>query len=56
MYSGSIDTTIATISHFLLAVMQYPEVVKKAREEIERVVGTTRMPNFGDRCALKYGE
>ncbi|KAF9043019.1 cytochrome P450 [Panaeolus papilionaceus] len=46
MYSGSIDTTIATISHFLLAVMQYPEVVKKAREEIERVVGTTRMPNF----------
>ncbi len=34
----------------------YPEVQKKAQAEIDRVVGSTRLPNFGDRPDLPYLE
>ncbi|KAF8951685.1 cytochrome P450 [Flammula alnicola] len=33
-------------------VISASEVQKKAQEEIERVVGTRRPPDFGDRCSL----
>lgn len=48
--------TVATVSHFLLAMLQHPEVLTKAREEIDRVVGTERLPNFNDREYLPYGK
>lgn len=34
--------------------MLYPEVQRKAREEIDRVVGTDRLPNCADRENLPY--
>ena len=39
---------------FLLAMAMYPEVQKKAQEELDRVVGPDRLPNFDDRAALPY--
>ncbi|KAF5357215.1 hypothetical protein D9756_006364 [Leucocoprinus leucothites] len=56
MYAASADTTITTISHLILAMMYYPECFKKAREEIEEVVGKSRLPNFNDRASLPYLE
>jgi len=56
IYFGSVDTTITTICHFLLAMMHYPEVLAKARQEIDRVVGTDRLPTFVDRSSLPYVE
>ena len=32
----------------------YPEVQKKAQEELDRVVGTDRLPTFADRRNLPY--
>lgn len=32
----------------------YPEVQKKAQEEVDRVTGGTRLPDFEDREALTY--
>ncbi|EKM78269.1 hypothetical protein AGABI1DRAFT_41713 [Agaricus bisporus var. burnettii JB137-S8] len=31
-----------------------PEVLRKAQEEIDRVVGRTRQPDFGDMESLPY--
>ena len=32
----------------------YPEVQKKAQEELDRVVGSARLPEFEDRESLPY--
>lgn len=34
----------------------YPEAQKKAQEELDRVVGTDRLPTFADRDDLPYVE
>ncbi|KAH7890271.1 cytochrome P450 [Phlebopus sp. FC_14] len=54
MYSASIDTTIATISHFILAMVQNPKYLKRAQAEIDAVVGQNRLPGCDDREALPY--
>ncbi|KAI6039896.1 cytochrome P450 [Pisolithus marmoratus] len=53
---GGAETTHATVLVFLLAMVLYPEVQTKAQEEIDRVVGTDRLPNFDDRPNLPYVE
>ena len=35
---------------------KHPEVQRKAQAEIDRVVGSTRLPDFEDRPALPYLE
>jgi cytochrome P450 len=44
------------MSTFFLAMTLHPEVQRKAREEIDRVVGTYRLPTFSDRESLPYVE
>jgi cytochrome P450 len=39
---------------FFLAMMIFPEVQKKASEEIDRVIGRNRLPNGADRDKLAY--
>ncbi|KIK01617.1 hypothetical protein K443DRAFT_678273 [Laccaria amethystina LaAM-08-1] len=56
MYGASMDTSIATISHFFLAIIQHPEVLAKAQREIDAVVGSDRLPTFEDRDSLPYIE
>ena len=34
----------------------HPHVLQKAHEEIDRVVGTSRLPDFDDRESLPYIE
>ncbi|KAG5651973.1 hypothetical protein H0H81_006747 [Sphagnurus paluster] len=55
-YSGGADTTVSAISSFFLAMVLYPDVQTKAREEIIKVVGRDRLPNFSDREKLPYIE
>ncbi len=38
----------------MLLMVLHPEVQAKAHEEIDRVVGRHRLPNFGDRDSLPY--
>jgi cytochrome P450 len=39
---------------FVLAMMAYPEKQKKCQEELDAVVGQSRMPTFGDLDSLPY--
>ena len=38
----------------LLGMAAYPEALKKCHEELDRVVGRSRMPTLGDRDSLPY--
>ncbi|KAH7929265.1 cytochrome P450 [Leucogyrophana mollusca] len=48
--------TVSTIQVFLIAMMQNPEVQKRAHAEVDAVVGNTRLPSFSDRQSLPYVE
>lgn len=39
---------------FFLAMAMHPEAQKKAQEELDRVVGSDRLPEFEDRSSLPY--
>jgi len=54
IYAGSIDTTTAAVQSFVLAMVLYPEVQKRAQEEIDAVLGHGHLPQFGDEDALPY--
>jgi cytochrome P450 len=48
--------TSATLATFFLAMILHPEVFAKAQAEIDRVVGSDRLPDFQDRTSLPYVE
>lgn len=50
------ETTTSAMLVFLLAMVLHPDVQRKAQEEIDGVVGTDRLPDFGDRPNLPYVE
>ncbi|KAL6711774.1 hypothetical protein ACN47E_002817 [Coniothyrium glycines] len=53
MYLGGADTTVSAIMTFFLAMMLYPDVQRKAQEELDRVLGSA-LPMSGDRDRLPY--
>ncbi|KAF9238509.1 cytochrome P450 [Melanogaster broomeanus] len=55
-FFGGAETTDSTLLVFLLAMVLNPNVQIKAQEEIDRVVGSERLPNFDDRPNLPYVE
>ncbi|KAF9809437.1 hypothetical protein IEO21_07389 [Rhodonia placenta] len=54
VFGGGLDTNISTIFSFLLAMLRFPEVQKKAQAEIDSVIGTNRLPQISDRPSLPY--
>ncbi|KAI1433056.1 cytochrome P450 oxidoreductase OrdA-like protein [Xylaria sp. CBS 124048] len=54
LYTAGADTTANAITSFFLALTLYPEIQAKAREEIDRVVGSGRLPAYNDRDRLPY--
>jgi cytochrome P450 len=54
LYGAGADTSVSTMTSFFLAMSVCPEVQKKAQEEIDRVVGNSRLPTFSDRENLPY--
>ncbi|KAL1860863.1 hypothetical protein Plec18170_001377 [Paecilomyces lecythidis] len=54
LYAAGADTTVSSIAWFFLAMAVYPEVQRKAQEEIDQVVGSERLPGFEDRQNLPY--
>jgi len=55
-FAGATDTNSSTIQSFILAMVLYPDVQRKAQAELDRVVGRDRLPNFNDRESLPYIE
>ncbi|KAL5481175.1 hypothetical protein ACEPAI_10116 [Sanghuangporus weigelae] len=54
LYAAGADTTVSSLSSFFLVMMMYPEIQRKAQEEIDRVIGSDRLPSFKDRDDLPY--
>ncbi|KAF8600464.1 cytochrome P450 [Ceratobasidium sp. AG-I] len=60
LYAGGADTTVSVVETFFLAMALYPEVQKRAREEVDRVClvdsdgNPTRLPSIDDRASLPY--
>ncbi|KXH30348.1 hypothetical protein CSAL01_11130 [Colletotrichum salicis] len=54
MYGGGADTTASSLHSFILAMILFPGVQKKAQAEIDYIVGGDRLPDFGDRDRLPY--
>ena len=46
--------TVSTICSFFLTMTLFPEVQRKAQEEIDTVIGTDRLPVLADRDNLPY--
>ncbi|KAF5326711.1 hypothetical protein D9619_004271 [Psilocybe cf. subviscida] len=54
MFSAGAETTIASMKCFLIAMIHYPHVMRKAQAELDRVVGRDRLPSFMDKEHLPY--
>ncbi|KAI0753687.1 cytochrome P450 [Fomes fomentarius] len=54
LYGGGTETTHGSLASFVLAMVRNPGVLRKAQEELDRVVGPDRLPDFGDRESLPY--
>lgn len=48
--------TTTTLLTFVLLMVRHPEVAKRAQAEIDRVVGSERLPRYEDRADLPYVE
>ncbi|KAG0693089.1 cytochrome P450 [Suillus ampliporus] len=46
--------TTSTLMAFVLAMVSYPDVQRRAQAEIDSVVGNDRLPTFEDRTSLPY--
>ncbi|KIJ36847.1 hypothetical protein M422DRAFT_178866 [Sphaerobolus stellatus SS14] len=54
IYGAGYDTTVKTLTTFVLAMVLFPDVQKKVQEELDAVLGGVRLPEFEDMVALPY--
>lgn len=48
------ETTATTLNNWILAMTLFPETSKKAQDEIDRVIGDDRLPQWSDEISLPY--
>ena len=53
---GPPHQTLATLCVCIFQFVMHPDVLEKAQAEIDRVVGSARLPDFDDRPSLPYLE
>ncbi|CAL1706624.1 unnamed protein product [Somion occarium] len=54
LLQAGIDTTAFFLQNFILCMLIYPHVMKRAQEEIDKVIGHDRSPEFADFEDLPY--
>lgn len=48
------ETTTSFLRSLIIALIEYPEIQRKAQEEIDRVIGNDRAPTLEDFADLPY--
>jgi cytochrome P450 len=46
--------TVSTMRSLLVAILLFPDVQKKAQEELDSVIGRERLPTIDDRSTLPF--
>ncbi|KAI0374537.1 cytochrome P450 [Pilatotrama ljubarskyi] len=54
VYTGGADTGFSTLASFILLMLEHPEIQLRAQAEIDRVIGSDRLPSYADRKSLPY--
>ncbi|KAI0309616.1 cytochrome P450 [Amylostereum chailletii] len=54
LYAAGIDTSVSTMNGVFLFMARYPDIQRKARTELDLVVGRDRLPAYKDRVRLPY--
>ncbi|ESK86630.1 cytochrome p450 [Moniliophthora roreri MCA 2997] len=54
LYMAGYETTTSTLGWLVLAMIHFPESQRKAQEELDHVVGRTRIPTLDDMENLPY--
>ncbi|KAJ3486355.1 hypothetical protein NLJ89_g11818 [Agrocybe chaxingu] len=52
MYAAGSDTTVSAVASCILGLLDRPDVLKKAQEELDRVVKPGHLPDFDDEASL----
>ncbi|OAX35597.1 cytochrome P450 [Rhizopogon vinicolor AM-OR11-026] len=53
-FGAAYETTSSTLMVFVLAMVLYPDVQRRAQAEIDLVIGRDQLPTFEDRASLPY--
>ncbi|KAE9390849.1 cytochrome P450, partial [Gymnopus androsaceus JB14] len=56
IYAAGADTTFTAMHLFVLTMVLNPDCMRKAQEELDRVVGLDRLPEYSDRTLMPYIE
>ncbi|ESK94808.1 cytochrome p450 [Moniliophthora roreri MCA 2997] len=54
MYAGGAETSATAADWFMFAMIAHPEVQAKCHQELDAVIGRSRMPGFADQERLPY--
>jgi len=54
LIGGGVDTTTSTMLSFILACIAFPDAIKPAQDEIDKVVGSDRVPDWNDEMSMPY--
>ncbi|KXN82009.1 O-methylsterigmatocystin oxidoreductase [Leucoagaricus sp. SymC.cos] len=54
IFGAATETTAASVTTFILAMLLNPDVQRKAQREVDAVVGSDRFPEFSDEPELPY--
>ncbi|KIO33203.1 hypothetical protein M407DRAFT_241182 [Tulasnella calospora MUT 4182] len=53
-FMAGVDTTESSVESLLLAMALFPSVQEKAHAELDKIVGSDRLPTFDDQQAMPY--
>ncbi|KAI0318715.1 cytochrome P450 [Amylostereum chailletii] len=54
LYGAGTESTVSSISTFVLMMAKHPEIQKRAQAELDSVLSSNRLPTFEDRDSLPY--
>ncbi|KAF9461149.1 cytochrome P450 [Collybia nuda] len=55
-FGAGLDTMVACLSQFIMAMALHPEIQVNVQKELDSVIGRGRLPTFADRESLPYME